>query len=224
MNLAWARTVCPASAVMTCPARRIVLVQVRAAAARTPGPRSSSGRSAARRAPVPAPWVAAASRYGMSPSVARRAAHRLAVHRDRGQPARPGHRKGDRAGVRAAGQVRPGMISQRPARRARSNTRTTVSGCGATRTPSASRLAPAAASTSCRRGVHPRGHVLQLRVPAQHRRRCTAPARRTASAGPRAGPAGPGPPRSIQPGPRQTPRSARRRGRPAQPALRRRQR
>lgn len=104
------------------------------------------------------------------PVRAGRAAHRLAVHCDRGQPARPGQGERDRTGVRAARQVRPGMAGQclRAQRGEDAHHGVRV------RRHERPRRVPAGAGRGqdlLRRGVHPRGHVLRLRVPAQHRRR-----------------------------------------------------
>ena len=169
MSLAWARTVCPASAVMTYPASGKYSFSSRSGGASSGtsfvfGPIS---RSASTR---PLPWVTAASRYGMRPSVPGRAADRLAVHRDRGQPPRPCQGKRDRARVRAAGQVRPGMM--RDALRAQ-RSEDPHHGLRVRRQPRTQRVPPRPGRCQdlLRGGVHPRGHVLDRGVPAQHRRR-----------------------------------------------------
>ena len=222
MNAAWARTVCPASAVMTCPASGIVLVQLpqqrrelrdlvglradQPLGEHDPGAVGDGGQQVRDEAVVPG-----------------RAADRLAVHRDRGQPARPGHGKGHRAGVRAAGQVRPGMM--RDALRAQRR-EDPHHGVRVRRHPRAQRVPPGPGRGQhlLRGGVHPRGHVLDRACSRTAPPPCTAPARRAGSAGSRAGPAGPGPPRSTPAGSRRTPRPARRRGQPARPGLLQRQR
>ena len=99
-----------------------------------------------------------------------RAAHRLPVDRDGGQPARTGQRERDRAGARAGGQVRPGVMRQRL--RAQSG-EDPHHGVRVRRhaDPQGVPAGPGRGQHLLRRGVHPGGHVLHRRVPAQHRRR-----------------------------------------------------
>ena len=167
MSGAWARTVWPASMVMTCPASGY----------RSSRPRSSGANSGTsfvfgpiRRSAITAVSVQrGGQQVRHQPAGPGGAAHRLAVHRDAGQPARPGDREDRRPGPRPGRQVRPGMVSE--LLRAHSGEHP-HDGVRVRRhaDPQRAAAAPRAAST-CWRGAHPGGHVLQRAVPAQHRRR-----------------------------------------------------
>src|SRR5258708_3869339 len=67
MKAACARTVCPASMVMTCPARQQYSFSSRSSGA-NPGTSLVLGPIRCSASTLPVPWAAAASRYGMSPS------------------------------------------------------------------------------------------------------------------------------------------------------------
>ena len=106
-----------------------------------------------------------------------RSADRLAVHRDGGQPAWPGQGERGRAGVCAAGQVRPGMVGD--ALRAQRGQQPDH-GVRVRRRPRAQRVLPGPRRGQhllrCR--MHPRGHVLHRGVPAQHCRQAQGQHRR----------------------------------------------
>jgi hypothetical protein len=169
MNAAWARTVVPGVGDDDVPGQEVVLVQL-------PQQRRELGDLAGFRADEPlgehGPGAVGDGGQQVRDEavVPGRAADRLAVHRDRGQPARPGHGKGHGAGVRAAGQVRPGMM--RDALRAQRGEQP-HHGLRVRRHPRAQRVPPGPGRGQhlLRGGVHPRGHVLDRGVPAQHRRR-----------------------------------------------------
>ncbi len=97
-----------------------------------------------------------------------RAAHGLAVHRDSGQPSRPGQGKHGRARARAAGQARPGAARQRLRAQRREDPHHRLR---MRRHPHPQRVLPGPGRGQhlLRRRVHPRGHVLHRGVPAQHR-------------------------------------------------------
>src|ERR1019366_4409908 len=96
------------------------------------------------------------------------AADRLAVHRDSGQPARRRDREGDRPGRGAAGQERPGQVSQLPGADQREDPHDGVRVRRHAR-PQGVAPAPGRGQHLRRRGRYPGGDVLQRRAPAQHR-------------------------------------------------------
>ena len=103
MSLAWARTVCPASAVMTYPASGKYSFSSRSSGANSGtsfvfGPIS---RSASTR---PLPWVTAASRYGMRPSSP--AAPRTALPSTAIAGSQPGPARGNVTGPGCARRAR----------------------------------------------------------------------------------------------------------------------
>ncbi len=97
---------------------------------------------------IPVPWVTAASRYGIRPSCP--AAPRTALPSTAMAGSQPGPATGQATGPGSARSARyaPAWPARACAPRS-ARIRTTVSGYGATRMPSASRRAPATARTSC---------------------------------------------------------------------------